>query len=608
MKDRKKIIIILSVIIVLAIIIQFFRSDFIIKLSNNKNIDMVGFNAEEFIQIDPSLLNSLPSDKYLVIYDENHQGSVLSKDNIIKILEQIKVPYDLYETSNISSFNSSYSLVILLLEDLDKLSIIDKLLNFVSEGGNIFIAYRPNISGNFSRHHDKFGIRDYGFLSDANGIRLLDNVLIQGVDFVSEENNVINSSMNLYLVDDCIEYAESIEGTPLLWRKKYGQGNIVYLNGTMTESKINRGFILGALSLCKDEYIYPILNSKVVYIDDFPAPFPDGIHDEIYAEFNRDIKKFFKDIWWPDMLRIAQKNDIRYTGVLIGNYDDDTENISGKNITLFKNDLIYYGRELLINKGELGIHGYNHQPFFTGELHNKELGYKPWKDKATMLKSIIALRSFLNEPFTDYQFRTYVPPSNILYAEGREALSQSGSGISIIASLYSNDGEPDAYEQEVKVADDGIIEMPRFTSGYSYTSINEWISMNSISLYGTFMHFVHPDDLLDPERSDNKSWSQLLEEYSNFHEMIHNKYPWLNSATSSEAANELIRFHFLQPKYEINNLSINIYCNNFYDHAYFILRTDKKLGKTEHCRLFNIDNGLYLVKAEKPISKIYYKR
>jgi hypothetical protein len=505
--------------------------------------------------------------------------------------------------------NDKYSGVILVLEDIDKLKDIDGLMTYVFDGGNVFFAYRLGPTGNFYSIHSELGIYDFGDFLEASGIRLTDNILIKGTGFEVNDKIVIeNSSIGLMLTPDCETYAESIEGTPLLWKKKYGKGNIVYFNGTMLEDKMSLGFSLGAISLLQDDFVYPIINSKINFIDDFPAPFPQGTHKKIIEEFNRTTLRFYKDVWWPDMLELASKYDMKYTGVVIGTYNNEVENITSDGLDLSIEDFVHYGRELINSGGELGIHGYNHQPLATKELVDKSLNYKPWKNKDVMIDSIEEINKLSKKAFPQYDFRVYVPPSNILYPEGREAILESSSDLKIISSLYITAGDEDAYVQDFDISKDGTIEFPRLTSGYMNSEETQWVALNGINLHGVFSHFVHPDDLLDYKRTGNKGWIQLLKEYDEFNKMIFDKYRWLRGMTASEGANEMIKYLRCEPKYEMNDRYTKIYCNHFQDKIYFVLRTKKEIKSVEGGNIEKIDKNIYLVECNKSICKINYKR
>ncbi|WP_432666257.1 DUF2194 domain-containing protein [Wukongibacter baidiensis] len=609
MKVKRNIIIIILSVIAIAFAVEITRSEFIVRLNRNENFELIDLENTIGIQIDESLLQSLPSKKYLIIYDSDQEVFLKTKNNVEKVLDYIKREYQSIDIANVTRINNSYDSVIMVLDDMRKLQDTEELMNYVFKGGNLFFTFRLDYNDGFFGITRKLGIIEFGDYIDTGGIRLLDNILIKGKGFeLKEEEFILNSSMSLRIEQDCEKYAESIDGVPLLWKKKYGQGNIVYFNGTMLEEKVNRGLVLGAIGALEEDFIYPIINTKISFIDDFPAPSPAGENERIKKEFGRTVPRFYKDIWWPDMLELASRYSVKYTGVVIGTYNDEVENIKPGSTDLNIKDYIYFGRELINNGGEIGIHGYNHQPLTDIELFDKDLGYKTWKDTKTMIDSIEEINRLSKQAFPYYKFMVYVPPSNILYPEGRKALVEADSDIKIISSRYNNSYYKDDYEQEFEISPDGIIEFPRLTSGYINSIENKWMILNGVTSYGIFSHFIHPDDVLDNHRTDGKGWSKLLEEYDEFNKMVFNNYRWLRAMTASEGANEMTKYIFSEPRYEKKDDYLKVYINNYFDNAYFVLKTKKAIESLEGCNVEKIDDNTYLVESYDPICQINFKR
>ncbi len=62
-------------------------------------------------------------------------------------------------------------------------------------------------------------------------------------------------------------------GAPLIWSNDCGSGRTVVCNIGIYD-KVMRGFYAAAISLLGDATAYPVINSAVFYLDDFPAPCP----------------------------------------------------------------------------------------------------------------------------------------------------------------------------------------------------------------------------------------------------------------------------------------------------------------------------------------------
>ena len=150
---------------------------------------------------------------------------------------------------------------------------------------------------------------------------------------------------------------------------------------------------------------------------------------------------------------------------MIENYEDavnQTEPARQADTTQFR----YFGGMLLQMGGELGFHGYNHQPLALWDTDYGTLyDYKTWKNKETLVASLNELIAFQDEVLPNAHGSVYVPPSNILSARARQLIGTDVPRIKTIASTYFEDGTDLPYVQEFGVASDGIVEQPRIVSG-----------------------------------------------------------------------------------------------------------------------------------------------
>lgn len=124
------------------------------------------------------------------------------------------------------------------------------------------------------------------------------------------------------------------------------------------------------------------------------------------------------------MLKIAEKHGVRYTGVVIEDYSERTSGTFPR--TTDTERFRYFGGLLLEKGGEIGIHGYNHMPLcpdgfdFLGKVD-----YETWPTANDMRSAIAELMDFTKTLFPKNTISTYVPPSNILSAEGRAMLARA---------------------------------------------------------------------------------------------------------------------------------------------------------------------------------------
>lgn len=304
------------------------------------------------------------------------------------------------------------------------------------------------------------------------------------------------------------------------------------------------------------------------------------------------------------MLKIASTNNMKYTGVTIGTYDDETSDLSDSTIDIDKADFEYYARELFAAGGELGLHGYNHQPLIKYECNDEGESYTPWKSDDTIKEGINKMKDFTKSELYNYKLRTYVPPSNIISEDGIKTLKEADSDIKIISSLYTANKGATQYVQDIAVNDDGSIYLPRITAGYQFTDAIKWDILNSVTSNGYVSHFVHPDDVLDSERNYGEGWKTLSKNFGNMNNYIYTNFKWLNASTATDAANQLIAYKNTDISYQKTENYINIFCDNFTKPIYFILRTNKVMGSGKNCDVTLIDDSTYLIKVKNAVSTV----
>jgi hypothetical protein len=301
------------------------------------------------------------------------------------------------------------------------------------------------------------------------------------------------------------------------------------------------------------------------------------------------------------MQAIATKYDVRYTAGMIETYTQHL--IPPLEKQLEPETHKYFGRSLLASNGEIIFHGHNHVPFCTVDTDvNPSNGYPAWPDVEAEQLSISELYTFANSVFPDYRFVGYIPPSNILCSDSRRWLPLVVPDLKYIASIYIPDEDAQEYVQEYTEASDGIIEFPRVISEFNVLD-NEymhWALINELSLHYVNSHFIHPDDLLDPDRGAEKGWAYLRDNYDAYLNWLKTSAPGLRNMTGSEGAMAVQRFSRLAMETQNNNGSLEISLGNFYDEAWLMLRSTKKPLSIDGGEITQVTPELYLVKALKP--------
>ena len=493
-----------------------------------------------------------------------------------------------------------YRTVVVTLSNLSALGEnVLALADWVEQGGRALFASALQKTSGSMLLEQKLGIlsSDYGY-SRVDNVRLNEDFMIGGGKTYAVTDG-FDSAWTVELSERAEVFAvtDSDRPTPLVWRTACGEGTFVVVNLGFCE-KSTRGFYAAAYSLLEPVCVWPVLDGATFYLDDFPSPVPGGDGVYLRRDYGTTVSEFYANIWWPDMLALAERYGFAYTGAVIENYGDDT--LSEPERQLDVSRFQYFGNMLLRAGGEIGYHGYNHQPLCTGTTdYGGELPYHTWPDEAAMAAAMQELTEFVGSQFPEGEHSVYVPPSNVLSAEGRRLLGQQFPGIRTIASTYFVDGL--AYGQEFGVAEDGIVEQPRFTSGAVLDDYMKMTALSELNMHFVNNHFMHPDDLLDEDRGAALGWEELKRRLTEYMDWLYTAAPCIRRLTGSELSGAVQRYAMLAPRATRTGQTLTVELGHFVDEASLLVRLNEgRPAGVEGGELIPLTGTLYLLRAEQP--------
>lgn len=548
-------------------------------------------------------MKELPREKKcLLIINKDDATSNLIYPQYVQILTDMRVGFDTIDISEVkinkwqlSGNGTNYETVVIATSDYSAIGEdILVLTDWVKEGGRLLVGVTPVRSEIFDIIGPKLGIVEMGDeLSVVN-------------DFISDEDYMLGAGKTYY-VDDAYEsslvvqldssaavYAHTSDNTPLVWSYKYGAGKFVVCNFSYV-SKAYRGIYSSAYTLLEDVFVYPVINASTFYLDDFPSPTPAGDGEYIKRDYGMGIAQFYSAVWWPKVLALGDKHNIPYTGLIIETYEDDT----GEELPTNKStaDYYYYGNMLLNKGGEVGYHGYNHQPLCGPDyVYEDDIGYKVWESYTAMYNSLDELTKFSTGVFPGTELSVYVPPSDVLSPEGRQLIGDEFPGIKTIASIYFEG--PDAYSQEYEVSEDGIVETPRIVSSCIIDDYMKLAAFSELNFHFVTSHFMHPDDLLDEDRGAAIGWKQLSQNLDDYMTWIDESAPDIRHLTGSGMAGAVQRFVNVIPKTQVEDKKVIITTKGLIDDVYYLIRVPEGgLISADGGKLKKLNGTLYLLDA-----------
>ncbi len=536
----------------------------------------------------------------LALYDSKNETSASNINEFKRMFLDMKVGIDYIDLSQQKLPNlSRYQRVVVLTTHLSVLkNQVTDLMDYVRNGGNVLFAMTLQRDEYTSIIEQKLGIVSASYQYSVVDRMVLDKDFMLGSSKELDVEEPFESSWTVSL-DSKAKVHMKLKGeaaTPLIWSYDYGKGRVVVDNFGLY-GKAYRGFYAASYSLLGEVSAYPVINASSFTIDDFPSPVPSGYSEFITRDYKMNIADFYNKVWWPDMLAMAQKYGLKYTGVLIENYGNDTSGSTEPQTDLAHYS--YFGNSLLKSGGEIGLHGYNHQPLSPDTVdYGNEFAYHTWSSQSDMKKSFAEMTRFGKSLFPRNQFSVYVPPSNVLSKEGRDMIVKNFSGVRTIASNYFSG--PFVYEQEFEVSPDGIIEAPRITASSLEDAFTQITATSELNFHYVSHHFIHPDDTLDVERGAKVGWAKMYEYLNGQMDWLYRSAPEIRNLVESQMGGAIQRFSSVNIQQNVTDKEITFTIGNLIDEAYFMVRINKgKIGKVDGGSMKHLTGNLYLLHAEK---------
>lgn len=608
MKSRRaiKILIPIAALMICAIMVLLERNSIPLREMENKK-DLLSMEFTSNVHEDTSCL---------ILTDSKDAPGMESAAMMELVLDSMQVSYDVEEAAGFDYLNllKKYDVVVVAFQDWGNIGSDFLILsNWLRAGGSLMNTITPEPDATFLVVKQRLGIQsDHVEFVGISGFKIWNQCMIGSQErsdypFATEDGDSVVSSLNVELDEDCKIYVSSEDGTvPVLWTKKYGEGTIAVINDSILE-KYQRGFYCLAYSLLEKVSIYPVMNASAYYLDDFPAPVPEGNSEYIKRDYGVDTATFYSNIWLPQILKWEEEYGILHTGLMIEEYSDQVSGDFEANSSV--KQFITYGNILLNNGGELGFHGYNHMPLcLKGVDENLLYGdYKLWPSTDDMENSLRELTRFASKLFPEEDFSVYVPPSNILSPSGKQALLQACPDLKIIASTFLEDGNHVAYEQEFGVEDNGIIHTPRIVSGCEPDEYQMLLALSELNFQFVQSHFMHPDDVLDEDRGAELGWEEMSRRFEDYLNWVSQSAPDIRNVTGSGMGAAVLAYSRLSMKRMMEDDVLTVQLGGFSGEAYFLMRINEgEFKSAEGAQCKEVAENLYLIHTQKEEFRIQF--
>ena len=475
--------------------------------------------------------------------------------NVTKMLLLMKRSYALYSSLDELPETPPENLVGLVLceGNLDNIGNIDTLFNYAAAGKEaIFTKRLETTASNYRLYSDRFGIVKSGDSYSHTGIDFLNKILISGLFFNANLTTTVNE---VTLSGKCQVFAVCADPdappyedkNPVIWRTYWSGGAMYFFNNDLMDDFYSVGLFAGIMSMDKDVFIYPIINTNIVTLNGLP--YLSTANDENLLEtYSRDTAQFQADTIWTDLLSITKQFDLKYTLYpVVGEGQESVEAELLQNI----------GKMVAVNNFEVGI--YPSSKFSEIFPNYKRTTSNQYTTEETRSRIVNDIRNF---SYTASGSVTMPIVSKTV--SGKRAMTEPGK-------------EPDNLNRFRTFS---------FASGLGYIS--------------------HECDFLTvfEDKNGEDLWSgyklNFIEEYY----PVVTTYDYIEINNVSEAAEKLRIFLDMVPDIKVYENEIIIRGQEVGSTCY-IMRTARKIIETENCTVTNLKDDFYLVEMSRADAIIY---
>lgn len=594
--------------------------------------DLYRFNSKFSL---PEKSSDAPLVQFIV--EENLYENQVLADNLGKVLDYAKIPAEATTTSlfNLRPVFKPSTRVLSLHETIGLTdAAIDSISKFVALGGSLHLTSPVSDPRMFFL----MGIRPEAKLAihkKAIGF-YLDRPIFPGkqdFSFLNITPHLGLSGSNFYDGVSVHVSATNDRSYPVLVENRIGRGRVILLNSYVTFNKSMRGFLFSSLLPGLEGVPYPVANVATLFLDDFPSPVYDILKEPIASEMGLSMRDYVKDVWWPDMKKLAKRQNIKYTAYVAFDYTTNTSPPFGfsewdrnRNVTSSGNESVstWMGRNVIDSGHELGLHGYNHVSL----LHSE------WKNADYMVTALKTAEKKWKISGFGALPKSYVPPSNDMDSIGLRKLADGMPSLQFMQSLYLGpfeDGQDREFDPDPW--DTRFFDYPRISSGYFFEPESEW-AIESLYLYtGIWSHFVHPDDVFQiPDASNSESsgsfsfrnkhrlnWNStkskkgMLETFEDYVEDYKKRHPYTRFLNATESSIETVNWRFSQYHhsyfngvYEVESFNIKEKSNPHFWLMYVDTKNEASVDRvlTDDTSKFQkvplLQGALYSISTSKP--------
>lgn len=500
---------------------------------------------------------------FYVLGDEKKESSSRILFNVSQLFNDMKIHWEKRMVLTEEELSDIRRVIVFCDDSINDYVDLPLLAEFIKQGGRVVFA-----AGLSEGSEDAYLYPILGITEKTIRENYYDYVLKKSILPLEEEK----VSYDQYTVSTWISPRESVEiflmeekkEVPIIYKNSYEEGSVLVFNTSILNDWHCMGLFVGSLGSYLEEFVYPVLGTKTVFLDHFPMVtyVDDAASMRLYG---RTTEAFVRDVVWPVFQNISVTGDTVYTSSVLC---IDEEEFVFPNI----ND------ELFRTLGKLALR------------FNGEFVYAVNLPENKKLKCNDEFLDGFRKTFLNYK----VTGMNLI---GGDRIEEAVSLLSedILGIRYT----PEEYQRnkDMFLVNEDYFLFPEATSDFEGAE-SGWLTVRSVlASYGMISHVFDINQLLNMDESEG-SWDKDKVNIAGFNDDILSKTSFLESKTLSRMNDHVRSYEELEYSYEVNENQIKIQVNNVMKGQTFYLRTEKGIISSSGAEYELISKDYYLIKIQ----------
>lgn len=519
--------------------------------------------------------HSIKKEYTIIIQGDNTIGG----KNIARQLDCLKKKYKIYRTMEDIpiSMKEDINLFILCSSKTEGYYSYDDIIEASKLGIDIIFAVLPSGQELSQEWLDLLGIRYLGSRYTQKGIVCFDNFLVGGIrwyeDYKIRTLRIKTTSVcKTYVagINDSLlqEHRRNEDATDIIWRTILNNSRIFVINGNFFTNMSHIGMLNAVLSKLNSDYLYPVINAKMLFIVD--APYLSNENEvEMERRYARNANRFLEEIAIPGIVSLSMALEIQPQFYGTAYFEDSSNGLSSHSVHFLDKELIKIGGDIQVSANQNKI--------------------------SKITKGIKVFESITGEKVTSILFQDN---NTRIEKQIVDALSYTGNISSLIHDWN--------YAQDLCIKDNYAY-IPMMTNGYD---INDTILLQfdeAASSLGLITHGISMEDMIYPS-SDKDDWSTAYKDFSASYYTACQKYPYLDGINATGLEQRVRQYLLMEPEVIYKKSGIYLEIENLYTQGFFILRTEKRIKAMSSGTYKELEEGVYLLTITSPSTEITLRK